>query len=104
MQDRLAIVTGAGSGIGYATALALSSRGARIAAIDLNADSASATADAIRKAGGVAASYRADLSRAAEVDPALTAAMREFGPVEIMVNIAGVLDGYFNVDELDESI
>jgi len=50
MKDHLAIVTGAGSGIGYATALALSSRGARIAAIDLNADSASATADAIRKA------------------------------------------------------
>ena len=49
MKDHLAIVTGAGSGIGYATALALSSRGARIAAIDLNADSASATADAIRK-------------------------------------------------------
>ena len=104
MKDRLAIVTGAGSGIGYATALALSSRGARIAAIDLNADSASATADAIRKAGGVAASYRADVSCAPEVDAALTAAVRDLGPVEIMVNIAGVLDGYFNVDELDESM
>ena len=103
MKDRLAIVTGAGSGIGYATALALASRGARIAAIDINADSASATADAIRKAGGVAASYHADVSRSAEVHAALTAAVRDSGPIEIMVNNAGVLDGYFNVDELDES-
>ena len=103
MKDRLAIVTGAGSGSGYATALALASRGARIAAIDLNADAASATADAIRKAGGVAASYRADVSRAADVDAALTAAVRDLGPIEIMFNNAGILDGYFNVDELDES-
>jgi NAD(P)-dependent dehydrogenase (short-subunit alcohol dehydrogenase family) len=103
MKDRLAIVTGAGSGIGYATALALAGRGARVAAIDVNADSAGATADAIRKAGGVAASYRADVSRAADVDTALSAAVRDLGPLEIMVNNAGVLDGYFDVDELDES-
>ena len=103
MKDRLAIVTGAGSGIGYATALALASRGARIAAIDFNADSASATADSIRKAGGIAVSYRADVSRAAEVTAVVTSAVRDLGPLEIMVNNAGVLDGYFNVDELDES-
>jgi NAD(P)-dependent dehydrogenase (short-subunit alcohol dehydrogenase family) len=103
MKDRLAIVTGAGSGIGYATALTLASRGARVAAIDLNPDAASATADAIRNAGGVAASYRADVSRSADVDTALTAAVRDLGPIEIMVSNAGVLDGYFNVDELDES-
>ena len=103
MKDRLAIVTGAGSGIGSATALALASRGARIAAVDINAASAGATADAIRKAGGVAASYAADVSRAADVETAVTAAVRDLGPIEIMVNNAGVLDGYFNVDELDES-
>jgi len=72
--------------------------------VPVSPDSASATTDAIRKAGGVARSYRADVSRAAEVDAALTAAVRDLGPVEIMVNIAGVLDGYFNVDELDESM
>lgn len=103
MKERLAIVTGAGSGIGCATARALASRGAHIAAIDLDARSAGATADSIRKAGGVAASYRADVSRAAEVDAALTAAVRDLGPLEIMINNAGVLDGYFDVDELDES-
>ena len=103
MKDRLAVVTGAGSGIGHATALARASRGARVAAIDLNADSAGATAESIRRLGGVAASYHADVSHAAEIDAALKSAVRDLGPIEIMVNNAGVLDGYFNVDELDES-
>ena len=99
----VAIVTGAGSGIGYATALALAGRGAAIAAVDINADAARATARAIREAGGVAASYHADVSRADEVHAAVTQAVRDLGPIEILVNNAGVLDGYFNVDELDES-
>jgi NAD(P)-dependent dehydrogenase (short-subunit alcohol dehydrogenase family) len=104
LNDRLAVVTGAGSGIGRATALALSKQGARVALVDLDAGSADESVEVITKAGGSSRAFRADTSKAGEIDQAVTDAVSEFGPLEIMVNNAGVLDGYFNVDEVDEAV
>ena len=102
--DRMAVVTGAGSGIGRGIALALAARGARVAALDLDADSAAETAGLVKAAGGRAEAYRCDTSAALELDSAVTEAVRALGPLEIMVNNAGILDGYFNVDEMDERL
>jgi NAD(P)-dependent dehydrogenase (short-subunit alcohol dehydrogenase family) len=96
----LAIVTGAGSGIGRACALALGKRGYAIAAIDLDERSARETAAQIPGARA----YRADVSVAAQVDAAVTAALGDLGPLEVLVNNAGILDGYFSVDEMDEAV
>ncbi len=104
LKDRMAVVTGAGSGIGRAVALGLAARGAKIAALDLNAASAKETADLISKSGGRAEAYECDTSAAAQLDRAVSAAVQALGPLEIMVNNAGILDGYFNVDELDEAV
>ena len=104
VQGRTAIVTGAGSGIGRAIAQMLAARGAAVGVIDLDGGTAEETARLIAKDGGRAAAYQADVSRAAELDAAVTAAVRDLGPLEIMVNNAGILDGYFNVDELDEAV
>jgi len=98
------VVTGAGSGIGRAIALALAARGARVAAVDIDAASAKETADLISASGGRALAGECDTSAAAQLDRAVTAAVRALGPLEIMVNNAGVLDGYFNVDEMDEAV
>ncbi len=57
----------------------------------------------IKQAGGKAEAWRADSSRAADLDAAMGAAVRELGALEVMVNNAGILDGYFNVDDMDES-
>lgn len=103
-NGRMAVVTGAGSGLGRAIAQMLAARGAAVAAIDLDQATAKETAQLIAGAGGRAASYPADVSRAADFDQAITAAVRDLGPLEIMVNNAGVLDGYFNVDEMDEQV
>jgi len=102
--DRMALVTGAGSGLGRAIALMLAARGAAVAAVDLDAASAEETARMITSAGGRAAALRADTSVAADVDRAVTAAVSRLGPLEIMVNNAGVLDGYFDVDEMSEAV
>jgi NAD(P)-dependent dehydrogenase (short-subunit alcohol dehydrogenase family) len=103
-SERMAVVTGAGSGLGRAIAQMLARRGAAVAAIDIDGATAQETAQLITTAGGRAAGYRADVSRANEMDEAITAAIRDLGALEIMVNNAGILDGYFNVDELDEEV
>jgi NAD(P)-dependent dehydrogenase (short-subunit alcohol dehydrogenase family) len=100
-QQRLAVVTGAGSGLGRAIALKLAADGYCVAAIDLDEAAAHDTA---RQIGAKAAGYRADVSRAADIDRAVTSAIAELGPLEVMVNNAGILDGYFDVDEMDEAL
>ena len=104
LADRTAVVTGAGSGLGRAIALALAARGARVATVDLDAASAEETAKMIGAAGGRAAAFQADTSVAADIDRAVTGAVSRFGPLEIMVNNAGILDGYFSVDEMSEAV
>jgi len=104
LKDRMAVVTGAGSGLGRAIAQALAEAGAPVAAVDLNAASADETAALIAKAGGKAKGFQADTSKSADVDRAVGGAIKALGPLEIMVNNAGILDGYFNVDETDEAV
>lgn len=103
-QQRMAVVTGAGSGLGQAIGIKLAADGFAVAAIDLDEATARETARQIEKAGGRAIGYKADVSRSAELDQAITAAIAELGPLEVMVNNAGILDGYFDVDEMDEAL
>ncbi len=100
MSAGLAIVTGAGSGIGRACALALGKRGFVVAAVDLDEAAARETASQVQGARA----YRADVSQSAQVDAAVASAVRDLGPLEVLVNNAGILDGYFNVDEMDEAV
>ncbi len=102
-EGRMAVVSGAGSGIGRATASMLGARGAAVAAIDIDEAAAGETAHAIGAAGGRAMGYGADVADAKALDRAVGAAIRDLGPLDMMFNNAGILDGYFNVDEIDEA-
>src|SRR5688572_15094121 len=104
LKDKVAVVTGAGSGLGRGIALALAAKGARVAAVDLEEATAKETAGMIGKASGRALAVQSDTSRAADVYRAVTTAVKELGPLDIMVNNAGILDGYFDVDEMDEAV
>ena len=99
-----AIVTGGGSGLGRAIAQALAREGAAVGVVDLLPDGGKEVADGIARAGGNASFFEADVSRWDDVDRAVAAAVRGLGPLGIMVNAAGVLDGYATADELSPEV
>jgi NAD(P)-dependent dehydrogenase (short-subunit alcohol dehydrogenase family) len=99
-----AVVTGGGSGIGRAIGQALAAAGAPVALIDVLADGAKEAAEAIRARGGTATTLLADVARWEDVDTAVAAAVRELGPLGIMVNAAGVLDGYAPVEDITPAL
>lgn len=88
LNGRLAVVTGAGSGIGRALAGSFAAAGARVVAADLDGESAEHTAEQIRAAGGKALGVQADACSTADIE-ALTAT--EFGPADIYVANAGII-------------
>lgn len=88
-----AVITGAGSGIGRLLALRLSARGAKVAVWDLDADAAARTAEEIRESGGEAQSFGCDVSDRAQVDAVAGETLRLLGPVDLLINNAGVVSG-----------
>jgi NAD(P)-dependent dehydrogenase (short-subunit alcohol dehydrogenase family) len=90
LADQIALVTGAGNGIGQAIARAFAAEGARVVVADIDADAASATAGAIASNGGSALAVRTDVTSAGAQD-ALFARVRDtFHRLDILVNNAGV--------------
>jgi 3-oxoacyl-[acyl-carrier protein] reductase len=96
LEQQVAFVTGGATGIGLAVSRALAARGATVAIFARNAARAEAAAEAIRKAGGQAKAWAADVSKAASVDGAFDDAVKQLGRVDILVNNAGLTrDGLF---------
>ena len=89
LADKVAVVTGAASGIGRAIAEALAREGARVAVVDLNAAGAADAVRGIEKAGGVAAAHAVDITDVAAVNAMTAAVVARWGGLHVLVNCAG---------------
>ena len=99
LEGKSAVITGAASGIGRATSLLFAQHGANVIVVDRSPD-VQATADAINKAGGRAVVRVADVSKEAEVEAFIQAAVSEFGGLDIVYANAGVSGGLPRYDDL----
>ncbi len=90
LNGKVAIVTGAGMGIGQGIALRLAEAGAAVLISDINIDAAGQTEEQIAKAGGKAAVIMADAAKAGDAERVVQTAVAEFGRLDILVNNAGI--------------
>ncbi|NBO79040.1 MAG: glucose 1-dehydrogenase [Actinobacteria bacterium] len=97
VQDKACIVTGAGSGIGKATALRLAEEGGKVVVSDINLESAKKVAEEIVSKGQTAIAVKTDVSNDKEAQELIDKCVKEFGTVHVVVNSAGVnIPGVFH--------
>jgi NAD(P)-dependent dehydrogenase (short-subunit alcohol dehydrogenase family) len=103
LKEKVALITGAGSGIGREAALLFAKEGASVVAVDMNDAAGKETVAAIEKDGGRAVFAHADVSRSADVEAMVAAAKKTYGRLDVLFNNAGIFpanDG--SVLETDE--
>jgi NAD(P)-dependent dehydrogenase (short-subunit alcohol dehydrogenase family) len=90
LQNKVALITGGGSGIGKASSLLFAREGAKVVVVDLKKETAQATVDEIRKAGGEAKAFGADVSKAKDAEAMVKFAEESYGRLNVAFNNAGI--------------
>jgi NAD(P)-dependent dehydrogenase (short-subunit alcohol dehydrogenase family) len=93
LKDKVAIITGAASGIGKATAVTFAREGSKVLCADLNGDGAAATANQITDTGGEAAPFQLDVAQEQEVKAMIADAVARWGRLDVIYNNAGIGTG-----------
>lgn len=93
LERKVALITGAGSGIGKEAAILFAAEGAAVVVVDRDEPGGHATVEEVRGRGGRALYVQADVARSADCARMIAAAEKEFGSLQVMFNNAGIMDG-----------
>jgi len=91
LENKIAVVTGAGSGIGRGIALLFAKEGAHVAVVDISADAGEETVEIIKAEGKKTVFTQADVSKAADVEKMIKDTINHFGKIDILCNNAGIM-------------
>ena len=104
LKDRVAVVTGAGSGIGAASAIAMAAEGARVLVVDLNETGAKTTVAVIERERGTALAMTADVTRAADNQAMVERAVAAWGGLDVFFANAGTPQWKTDVEQVEENV
>jgi NAD(P)-dependent dehydrogenase (short-subunit alcohol dehydrogenase family) len=104
LANKVAIVTGAGSGMGKAIALLFAAEGAKVVATDINQSRLDELDKEIKDQGGVVTTLLADMGKEADVENMIAKAVSAYGTLDVLVNNAGIMDHFAPVGELDNAM
>ncbi|WP_251550249.1 SDR family oxidoreductase [Neobacillus muris] len=102
LSNKVAVVTGAASGMGKAIAELYAEEGAKVIVADLNIDGAKTVVEGIRNNGGTAIAVQANVAKLEDIENMIDTAVKEFDSLDILVNNAGIMDGFEPVGDISD--
>jgi len=100
LKDKVILITGAGSGLGKALAIAAGQAGGKVICAGRRKERIQQTAEEVRKTGGLGAAIEMDVTDGKSVEKGMKQAEKEIGPIEILINNAGIITGMKAVQDL----
>lgn len=104
LKDKVAVVTGAGGGMGRAIAMLFAAEGAKVVVADISAEAAAAVTQEITAAGGTAKAVTANVAKEEDVQSMVDTAVQTFGTLDILVNNAGIMDNFVPAGALTDEL
>ncbi|QNK58007.1 SDR family oxidoreductase [Paenibacillus sp. PAMC21692] len=104
LQNKVAVVTGAASGMGKEIALLFAAEGAKVVVSDLNVEGAGKVVEEITAKGGTAVAVASNVAKEEDVQNLIDSAVNEYGTLDILINNAGIMDNFVPVGDLTDEL